>query len=160
MLLTATMHAPALPLCLLECLRYDSFLIPMLSVKGAKLLLIGEPPALRDLPQVCIPSPTNLNAAEHCESSYGVLYKHEAWDEAPRNLDDAGEAFASTREGVFFFRSFGLFCTSSTSDGICSGVVPGTNEIAYTDTRHISRAGATYLWPHLCAAYREYGMIP
>ena len=73
---------------------------------------------------------------------------------------DAGEAFASTREGVFFFRSFGLFCTSSTSDGICSGVVPGTNEIAYTDTRHISRAGATYLWPHLCAAYREYGMIP
>ena len=95
MLLTATMHAPALPLCLLECLRYDSFLIPMLSVKGAKLLLIGEPPALRDLPQVCIPSPTNLNAAEHCESSYGVLYKHEAWDEAPRNLDVSASLYAT-----------------------------------------------------------------
>lgn len=138
---------------------YDEAVIPMIRSRGARLLLIGEPPALRDLPQVCTPSPTNPNAGEQCESRYGELYKREAWEEAPRNQDDAGESFAKSREDVYFFRSFGLFCTSTEADGVCSGVVPGTDAIAYTDTRHLARAGAVYLAPYLCASFREWGFF-
>ena len=60
---------------------------------------------------------------------------------------------------VDFFRSFPLFCTASDASGTCGSVVPGTSAQAYTDTRHLRRAGAMYLWPFFCSAYEAWGLF-
>jgi hypothetical protein len=135
---------------------YESFLLPLLSSKGAKLLLIGDPPSLKSLPMVCIPTPTNPTAATRCESDYGQIYRKEGWGNQ-RDLEDAATEFAARHpQQVFLFRLFDLYCSSTASTGKCGAVVPGTRVQAYYDMRHLTLAGALYTWPFLCAAFRRW----
>jgi hypothetical protein len=141
---------------------YDSFLLPQLLRRSdghANLLLLGEPPVVRNHPQICTPTQLNPTANEHCESRYGELYAAGRGEWTMRAMDDVAQAFADAHPGVFFFRAFSLFCTDTTPDSTCGALVPGTPLVAYVDTEHIGRAGAVYIATFLCSAMHRWGLL-
>ena len=50
-----------------------------------------------------------------------------------------------------------LLCTAKipTASGVCGAQVPGTTVVGYHDTEHLKLVGSVYMWPHLCAAFRQ-----
>ena len=113
--------------------------------RGATFLLLGSIPQLaqgawENLP-TCHRTPTR------CEYPYGKFTQHA----------DA-KALAAQVEGMVFFDLFDFFCEPGR--GICGGVIPGTDIIAYQDNVHLSKAASLYLWPFFCDVLVAAGVFP
>ena len=59
---------------------------------------------------------------------------------------------------MVFFDLFDFFCEPGR--GICGGVIPGTDIIAYQDNVHLSKAASLYLWPFFCDVLVAAGVFP
>ena len=117
---------------------------------GAKLVIIGDVPALPINPRHCIPSAFRPDAVDACRTPALV----------GDAIDDVEyKALASADAGVYYMSTYGLFCDPARSSDGCGAVVPGTSTFAYADENHLNVAGSLYLWPHLCAFFRSNGLL-
>merc|ERR1719499_3043670 len=89
----------------------------------------------------CVPTEKMPDVAPGC-----VIAKEEMEEELEPMFqiwsDLAGQA------NIFFFNFYQLLCGPTQ----CDAMVPGTSTLAYMDTNHLTRGGAHYLRPYLCAA--------
>lgn len=126
---------------------YRSWLLPMLQSRGAKLLLFGDTFSLERGASQCYGS-----SAWFCERSYNVAYDYEGLSARRANA----AALAAELPSTVYFLSLGyLFCTSATASGVCGAQVPGTTVVGYHDSKHLKLVGSVYMWPHMCAAFRQ-----
>jgi hypothetical protein len=130
---------------------YRSWLLPMLQARGAKLLLFGDTFSLEEGPSRCYGS-----SAWRCQRSYGVSYEYDGLGYGLSARRANAAALAAELPSTVYFLSLGyLFCTSATASGVCGAQVPGTTVVGYHDTEHLKLVGSVYMWPHLCAAFRQ-----
>ena len=112
--------------------------------RGATFLLLGSIPQMAQGPWENLP--TCHRTPTRCESPYGKYGRHA----------DAKE-LATHVEGLIFFDLYDFFCEPGR--GICGGVIPGTDIIAYQDNVHLTKAGSLYLWPFFCDALVAAGVL-
>ena len=120
--------------------------MPFLKGRGASLVLFSDVFILNtDVPgQIC------TGGNEHrCHRTFGDASSPYAAQRA------AGQSFANEFSNVHFFDTASYFCSS----GVCGANVPGNVYTAYIDDDHINFCGARYLWPHMCGAFSQWGLM-
>ena len=122
-----------------------AFLIPLISSRGAHLVLASDWMPLR------LPYCTDAPGEPHCEIPLPP----------PTVRQETMLALARDHENVHAFSEPSwLFCSSAeTGRAACGGFVPGTHVHAYADHTHIRRAGAMYLKPFVCSRFAEWGFF-
>ena len=114
-------------------------LYPMVQQKGAKLILIGDSPYLRNRATFCLPSRFAPNALENCDTP-----RAQAQDAA--KTASLQSLAALHPQSIFFFDLFDLFCEQTR----CRATIPGTDTYWAFDEHHWTVAGGMYLWPFWC----------
>lgn len=115
------------------------FYTDVLAPKGAKLLLMGNPP---ELPTFAI----------YCLTNQAPCIVH-----STANADKSRflQPLAADVDGIFYFELWNLFCT----EWQCGPTVPGTGTFAYFDMGHLTHSGALYLVPYLCSFFDLSGLL-
>ena len=126
---------------------YRTSLLPLLTARGAKLLLFSDVFFLQTHPHGCYGS-----NAWRCHRSHASA--RAAW---PSDHRVHGQTFAAEFGNVFYLSLGEFFCTGSASNAVCGAHVPGTDVVAYEDEGHLKLIGNVYLSPYLCSAFRGFG---
>lgn len=126
---------------------YARVVIPMLSERGASLLLLEDyvkPASVfcsrwKTQRAECVVSPT-----QHLLS-----------------LTAAGSRFAREHAGVYAWSLAPLFCSEPfTHSSRCSTFVPASRPRAgFIDGSHLNAVGSKYLWPFACATFESFGFF-
>ena len=132
--------------------HYRNTLVPLVSSKGAQLLLFGD--VFGGLPKVPL-SCLNHATSPSCQRSYTDAARQFGGAASSREAS----ALADGNEHTRFFDLAPLFCTSTAPDGVCNTMVPGTDVVAFADSHHLSRAGSAYLAPYLCSQFERWGFF-
>jgi len=124
---------------------YKSTLLPQLREHGSSLVLVYNWPKLPY--GYCATQPNKRQCHQHLSG--------------PDKLTRAAEALAAAHKEVHFFTdSSWLFCSSSTvGQGLCGGLVQGTDVMAYADTGHLTFGGSTMFAPYLCSRFEQWGLL-
>ena len=110
----------------------------VLRPRGAKLVIMGDPPRLPMHAVRCLYNPSNCYAST-------------------TNIDQNQQlaSLATNQAGILYLEIHGLFCDSSN----CYGQVPGTSTWAFFDNSHLTLAGGLYLWPYICSWLEQAGFM-
>ena len=148
--------------CLIRQLEHHAaFLRPLQSLvatRGSTLLLLGDTPRLRDLGRNCKTYETRDRCVTpRAEAAGGG--RGGAQGRVHEHVLAAFRQFASDGppNSTLVYDLFPLLCGQRAA--VCDAQVPGTNELAYADTHHLSTAGALYLAPFLSCFMGSHGMI-
>ena len=110
----------------------------ILQPRGAKLVIMGDPPVLPRWAVYCLQNVQNCYTSTANTDQNAML--------AP---------LANEFSGVIYLPIHHLFCNSQN----CMAQVPGTPTFAFFDTSHLTTAGALYLWPYICSALGAAGFL-
>ena len=110
----------------------------VLQPRGARLVIMGDPPRLPMHATRCLYQPTNCYTTTANSDQNAQL--------AP---------LATSHTGILYVAIHNLFCNSAN----CMGQIPGTTTWAFFDSTHLTQAGALYLWPYLCSALELAGFL-
>jgi len=116
--------------------------------RHARMLLLGDVPQLQQSGRSCM-YPSTVDMCTTHLAFMGQIHVHDAVQRAYTEL-------AASLPDVYYFDLRPLLC-----DGVwCGAVVPGTEDIAFLDTHHISSAGALYLAPFINCFLESQGLLP
>lgn len=124
---------------------YEGWLVPLAKRVGATVVILGDNPSytvqyhIEDV-SVCLQNGCTMPASA-----------------AAAQLPDApiAEWAASHAPLVRYWRQWELWCDG----GTCSWTVPGTDSVGYSDGGHLSAQTNAYLWPFMCSAMYDWGLL-
>ena len=124
---------------------YESTFLPLLRERGASLVLIYDWPSLPH--HYCYWQPNQQQCSKPLPG--------------PNHLTRAAEALAAAHDEVeVFSESSWLLCSSSVvGQGLCGGLVQGTDIEAYSDVHHLTWAATAAMGPHLCSRVKAWGLL-
>jgi len=141
---------------------YEETVLPLMRAKQATLVVLGDRP---EMPisslEACYNTRWSSTKVEKCQKPRNFVYTHSGYSSGKARgtfkADDDTFAPWAARNAphVRFLATWTLWCTDTT----CGPEVPGTSSFGYHDLGHLNAVGDIYLWPFLCSALSDWGLL-
>jgi len=135
-----------------------------MSARGATLLLVADPPNIKDRGRRCVtPETFGDCVTPRSQAAWYTLEKanpqENGW-QLHEEIDQMLASLAAEHSAVEYLDSAWVWdkmCDAQTDT--CGPAVPGTTTVAWLDMQHLSTAGALYLGPFLNCWLHEKGLL-